>query len=227
MGYMLPPSSGRPKRPFYLVIIADTDVMDQLASDKRYSGVLDTRAASNSYRFNQGTATVDCRVLPEWKDNAGRFRVKHGDGIVLTKCDGDRQTGKLCFTLAANLGSLLKDDALLTNAANYDVSSIDGYTLAIQPIDQSMVTANNKEYLQGMTHVLTLTGDLKSPRDEVRISLRNELPAWVRQSSSTSDTSTGGSFATTTLGLEQLLGGMFDAMKGGNSFFDVTIQLQR
>ena len=215
------------KRPFYLVIIADTDVMDQLASDKRYSGVLDTRAVSNSYRFNQGTATVDCRVLPEWKDNAGRFRVKHGDGIVLTKCDGDRQTGKLCFTLAANLGSLLKDDALLTNAANYDVSSIDGYTLAIQPIDQSMVTANNKEYLQGMTHVLTLTGDLKSPRDEVRISLRNELPAWVRQSSSTSDTSTGGSFATTTLGLEQLLGGMFDAMKGGNSFFDVTIQLQR
>ena len=215
------------KRPFYLVIIADTDVMDQLASDKRYSGVLDTRAASNSYRFNQGTATVDCRVLPEWKDNAGRFRVKHGDGIVLTKCDGDRQTGKLCFTLAANLGSLLKDDALLTNAANYDVSSIDGYTLAVQPIDQSMVTANNKEYLQGMTHVLTLTGDLKSPRDEVRISLRNELPAWVRQSSSTSDTSTGGSFATTTLGLEQLLGGMFDAMKGGNSFFDVTIQLQR
>ena len=221
------PFEYRGKRPFYLVIIADNDVMDLLASDKRYSGVLDTRAASNSYRFNQGTATVDCRVLPEWKDNAGRFRVKHGDGIVLAKCDGDRQTGKLCFSLAANLGSLLKDDALLTNAANYEVKSIDGYTLTVQAIEPGMVTANNKEYLEGMTHVLTLVGDLKSPRDEVHISLRNELPAWVHQSSSTSDTSAGGSFATTTLGLEQLLGGMFDAMRGGSSFFDVSIQLQR
>ena len=126
-----------------------------------------------------------------------------------------------------NLGSLLKDDALLTNTANYDVQSVDGYTLVVTPIDRSMFTANNKEYLEGMTHILTLTADLKSPRDEVRIALRNELPAWVRQSSSESDTSAGGSFPTTTLGLEHLLGGMFDAMKGGSSFFDVTIHLKR
>ena len=215
------------KRPFYLVIIADGDVMDQLAQDKRYSGVLDAPAVRNSYRFNQGTSAVDCCVLPDWKDNAGRFRVKHKDEITLTKCDGDRQTGKLCFTIAANLAGLMKDDALLTDVANYDVQSIDGYTLTIQPIDQSMLTTNNKTYLDGKTHLLTLVGDLKSPRDEVRISLRNELPAWVRQSSSTSDTNSGGSFATTTLGLEQLLGGMFDAMRGGSALFDVTIKLQR
>ncbi len=215
------------KRPFYLVIIADSDVMDQLAQDSRYSGVLDAAGLRNSYRFNQGTSEVDCCVLPEWQDNAGRFRVKHGDGIVLSKCDGDRQTGKLCFSLAVNLGSLLKDEALLTDPASYNVESIDGYTLTIQPIDQSMVTANNKSYLDGKTHVLTLVGDLKSPRDEVHISLRNELPAWISQSSSTSDTSAGGSFATTTLGLEQLLGGMFDAMRGGSTLFEITIQLQR
>ena len=201
--------------------------MDQLAQDKRYDGVLNTTMARNSYRFNQSTSEVPCRVLPEWKDNAGRFRVKHGDGIVLAKCQGDRETGKLCFSMAANLGGLMKDDALLTNAANYEVQSIDGYTLTVQPIDPSMVTANNKEYLDGMTHILTLVGDFKSPRDNIHISLRNELPDWVRQSSSDNDTSTGGTFATTTLGLEQLLGGMFDAMKGGSSYFDVNIQLQR
>ena len=215
------------KRPFYLVIIADNDVMDQLAQDQRYSGVLDAPAVRNSYRFNQGTSEVDCCVLPEWKDNAGRFRVKLKDGITLTKCDGDRQTGKLCFTIAANLAGLMKDEALLTDIANYNVQSIDGYTLSIQPIDKSMLTTNNKTYLEGKTHLLTLVGDLKSPRDEVHISLRNELPAWVLQSSSTSDTGSGGSFATTTLGLEQLLGGMFDAMRGGSNLFDVTIKIQR
>ena len=44
------------KRPFYLVIIADSDVMDQLAQDKRYSGVLDSPEVRHSYRFNQGTS---------------------------------------------------------------------------------------------------------------------------------------------------------------------------
>ena len=215
------------KRPFYLVIIADSDVMDQLAQDKRYSGVLDPAGLRNSYRFNQATADLPCRVLPEWKDNAGRFRVKHGDGIVLAKCDGDRQTGKLCFSLAADLSGLMQSDAMLTNPDNYEVQSIDGYKLTVQPIVPGMLTANNKEYLEGMTHVLTLLGDLKSPRDEIHIALRNELPAWVHQSSSESDTSTGGSFATTTLGLEHLMRGMFDAMKGGSSYFDVTVQLQR
>lgn len=226
------PYNGNPfnyhgQRPFYLVIIADSDVMDQLAQDKRYSGVLDAPAVRNSYRFNQQTAQVECRVLPEWKDNAGRFRVKHGDGIVLAKCDGDRQTGKLCFSIAADLKGLMKDEALLANAANYDVQSIDGYTLTVHPVDQGMITANNKEYLDGMTHVFTLVGDLKSPRDEVRISLRNELPSWIHQSSSASDLEAGGSFSTTTLGLEQLLGGMFDAMRGGSNLFDMTIELQR
>ena len=215
------------KRPFYLVIIADGDVMDQLAQDKRYSGVLDASGVRNSYRFNQGTAEVPCRVLPDWKDNVGRFRVKYGDDISLAKCQGDRETGKLCFSLAVDLSGLMKDDAMLTDAANYDVQSLDGYTLTIQPIDQSMITANNKEDLAGMTHILTLLGDLKSHSDDVRISLRNELPAWVAQSSCTNDTSSGGAFATTTLGLDQLLGGMFDAMKGGSSFFDVTIRVQQ
>ena len=221
------PFEYRGKRPYYLVIIADSEVMDQLASDKRYQGVLDAPGVRGSYRFNQATADVECRALPEWGANAGRFRVKHSDGIVLTKCDGDRETGKLCFSLAANLGGLLLGDALLTDETNYDVRSIDGYTLSVQPIDRSMLTANNREYLEGMTHILTLTGDLKSPRDEVSIVLRNELPTWVRQSSCNDDTSAGGSFATTTLGLDQLLGGMFDAMKGSSALFEVTIKLQR
>ena len=215
------------KRPFYLVIIADNDVMDQLASDKRYSGVLDASGMRNSYRFNQGTSKVACRILPEWKDNVGRFRVKYGDDIVLAKCQGDRETGKLCFSLAVDLSGLMKDDAMLTDPSNYEVQSLDGYKLTIQPIDQSMVDAHNKEDLAGMTHIMTLLGDLKSHSDDVRISLRNELPAWVAQSSCTSDTSSGGSFSTTTLGLDQLLGGMFDAMKGGSSFFDVTIRVQQ
>ncbi len=213
------------QRPFYLVIIADDDAMNLLAQDQRYSGVLDAPDVRWQYRFNQGTSQVDCCVLPMWKADAGRFRVKPGEELSLNKCEGDRETGKLCFTVAVDLSGLMKDEAMLCNPANYTLKSIDGYTLAIQPIDQSMVTANNKSYLDGKTHLFTLTCDLKSPRDEVRIALPNGLPAWVAQCSSDNDTSTGGSFSTTTLGLNQLLGGMFAAMKGGDNLFEITIKI--
>ncbi len=215
------------KRPYYLVIIADTEVMNQLASDSRYKGTLEPDGCTGSYRFNQGTNEVPVQVLPDWKDNAGRFRAKHGNELVLDNCQGDRQTGKLCFSLAANLGGMMQDDAMLEDANSYDVQSVDGYTLKVQRITPDMVTANNKDYLEGMTHILTLTGDQKSPRDEVRISLRNELPQWIARSSATSDTSAAGGFASTTLGLDQLLGGMFQAMRGGNSYFDIVVKLQR
>lgn len=213
------------QRPFYLVIIADDDAMNLLAQDQRYSGVLDAPDVRWQYRFNQGTSQVDCCVLPMWKADAGRFRVKPGEELTLNKCEGDRETGKLCFTVAVDLSGLMKDESMLCNPANYTLKSIDGYTLAIQPIDQSMVTANNKSYLDGKTHLFTLTCDLKSPRDEVRIALPNGLPAWVAQCSSDNDTSTGGSFSTTTLGLNQLLGGMFAAMKGGDNLFEITIKI--
>jgi len=214
------------QRPFYLIIIADSDVMDLLAHDGRYSGVLDAPDVRWQYRFNQSTTQVDCCLLPSWKDDAGRFRVKPGEELTLSKCEGDRETGKLCFTMAIDLSGLMKDEAMLADPANYVVKSIDGYTLAIQPVDPGMVTANNKSYLEGKTHLFTFTADLKSPRDEVTIALPNGLPSWVHQCSSDNDTSAGGSFATTTLGLDRLLGGMFDAMKGGDNLFEVTIAIR-
>jgi len=221
------PFQYRGKRPFYLMVIGDTRDIDALAGNPQTRSIVNPQAAVNTYRFNQTSGDVECRVVPGMADNAGRFRVGHGKQLEINNCEGDRQTGKLRFTLAADLGGLLIDDATLCDVSNYDVQSLNGFELEVRPIDPKVVTGNNKHYLEGMTHLLTLTGAVNNPRDEVSITLRNDRPSWFAASSCSDDTNPAASnFARTTLGLDQLLGGIFDAFNSGN-YFTINIMVKK
>ena len=91
-----------------------------------------------------------------------------------------------------------------------------------------MITGNNRQYLEGKTHLLTLTGKLTAPRDEVTIRLRNEFPRWVVESSTNNDTNTGSArFSTTTLGLEQWMRGMQDAFGATGDYATMRLKLTR
>ena len=216
------------ERPFYMLVIASTRVMDIMAADKTYSELLHPAGAVASYRFNQGESAISYAVAPDWKDNAGRFRVSRDADVTLTHCQGDASTGKMRFTVAADLSPLGKEEQYLDNATNYQVTSLSGFTLEVQRVDQSMITGNNRDWLAGKTHLLTLTGKLTEPRDEVVIALRNDFPQWVSASTATSDTDvTAANFATTTLGLEQWLRGMQAAFSQSSNYATMTIKLQR
>ena len=221
------PVEYRGMRPFYLLVIADTPVMDRMAAQSDYAELLHPAAVRHSYRFNQSEAAVDYCVLPDWKDNAGRFRVDHHDATRLTKCQADKTTGILCLTIAARLDGLQKEADFLAQAGNYKVQSASGFELCVAPITPDMVTGNNKMYLDGKTHLLTLTGKFVGPRDQLTISLPNELPAWIGQSSSRDDTNTAASgFSTTTLGLKEFLDGIAAAFGTGGNYTTLTLNLE-
>lgn len=218
----------RGQRPFYLLVIADTPVMDRMAAQSDYAELMRPSQARNTYRFNQGEAAVDYCVLPDWKDNAGRFRIDHKDATRLVKCEGDKTTGILCLTIAARLDGLQKDATFLADAANYRLQSTGTFELKVTPITADMVNGNNKMYLDGKTHLLTLTGKQSGPRDEVTISLPNEFPRWVAQSTTNDDTNPhAAGFATTTLGLEQWLRGMQDAFGTTGDYTTIRLKLER
>ena len=217
----------RGMRPFYLLVIADTPVMDRMAAQGEYSELLHPAAVRNSYRFNQSETAVDYCVVPDWKDNAGRFRVDHKDPSRLLKCQGDKNTGVLCMTIAARLDGLQKDEAFLANAQNYKLQSVSGFELKVTPITADMITGNNKAYLDGKTHLLTLTGKMNGPRDQVVISLPNEMPAWIAQSTTRDDTNPAAAgFSTTTLGLREFLDGIASAFGAGGNYTTITLHLE-
>ena len=201
--------------------------MDRMAAQKDYSQLMHPAEARNSYRFNQSEASVDYCVLPDWKDNAGRFRVDHKDATRLTKCEGDKTTGVLCLTIAARLDGLQKDEAFLADARNYKLQSASGFELSVTPVTPDMITGNNKMYLEGKTHLITLKGKFAGPRDQVSISLPNEMPAWIAQSTSRDDTNTAANgFSTTTLGLKEFLDGIASAFGTGGNYTTITVKLE-
>ena len=90
-----------------------------------------------------------------------------------------------------------------------------------------MITGNNKAYLDGKTHLLTLTGKMNGPRDQVVISLPNEMPAWIAQSTTRDDTNPAAAgFSTTTLGLREFLDGIASAFGAGGNYTTITLHLE-
>lgn len=227
------PYNGKPfnyagQRPFYLVVVADSRVMDAMAANAEFHQFMHPSAAVHTYRFNQAEQGVDCCVLPDWKDDAGRFRVDHHDPLRLIKCEGDKTTGVLCFSVAAKLDGLQKDAKFLADANNYQLKSMNGFQLKVSPITSDMITGNNKSYLESKTHLLTFTGKMQNPRDEITVSLTNEFPAWIEQSSATTDVSPSvANFATTTLGLKEFLGGIASAFGTGGNYTTITLKVER
>lgn len=228
------PYNGQPfhykgQRPFYVIIIADAGVMDRMAGDPLFSNFLNPSGVLNSYRFNQAQSQLKYKVIPTWKGNAGRFRESRDEAGLLTNCEGDRQTGILSFAIALNMGGLQKSDAFLTDANNYTIVSQNGFKLAVERINPNEINGNNKSYLDGMTHVITLTGKLNSPKEEIRISLRNDFPQWITSTTCTDDTHAAtGNFAGTTFGLDRFLRGIYDAFSAGeNSYGMIDLKLEK
>ena len=216
------------KRPFYLIIVADASTIDRMNGDDNFAKFLRPAGLKNSYRFNQAQSEINVKVIPDWKDNVGRFRQSRSEHNQLTNCEGDRETGILCFTLAANLKPLAKDDAFLTNAANYNVQSQSGFDITIRAIKPDDITNNNRSYLDGMTHLITAKGKFATSRDELSITLANQFPEWIKTSSSTSDINPqAADFSTTTFGLERFLQGIYDAFSAGNdSYGKIVVKLE-
>ena len=216
------------KRPFYLIIVADASTIDRMNGDDNFAKFLRPAGLKNSYRFNQAQSEINVKVIPDWKDNVGRFRQSRSEQNQLTNCEGDRETGILCFTLAANLKPLAKDDSFLTNAANYNVQSQSGFDITIRAIKPDDITNNNRSYLDGMTHMITAKGKFATSRDELSITLANQFPEWIKTSSSTSDINPqAADFSTTTFGLERFLQGIYDAFSAGNdSYGKIVVKLE-
>jgi len=216
------------KRPFYVIIVADASTIDRMNADDNFAKFLRPNGLKNSYRFNQAASELNFKVIPDWKDNVGRFRQSRSEQNLLTDCEGDRETGILCFTIAANLKPLAKDDSFLTNVANYNVQSQSGFDITIRAIKPEDVNNNNRSYLDGMTHLITAKGKFATSRDELSITLANQFPEWIKASTTTSDIDpNAANFSTTTFGLERFLQGIYDAFSAGNdSYGKIYIKLE-
>ncbi len=199
-------------RPFYLVVVADTTTMRAIEEDDALCGALmHPTGVVDSYRFDSDSH-VPARILPRHESNKGRWRIARGERLALTDCHADPSTGNISFTVAVDMSGTQRDSTHVTDLANYHVSSLNGFTLDVKPVANDMITGNNKRYLAGMTHLLTLTGRYNGGGDKITITMDNGLPEWVITSNTEDDRDPSGkNFASSTMGLLSLMQGIYDA----------------
>ena len=216
-------------RPFYAIVIADASTIDRMAKDTRFTNFLNLQGTVNTYRFNQAHTTLDYKLVPVWKNNAGRFRESRDQKGLITNCEPDRETGIIAFSVAVNFGGLQKDEAFLSNPSNFTIQSQNGFTMKVEKIMPTDITGNTKAYLDGMTHVITFTGKMNTAKEEINVNLRNDFPAWIAQSTSDDDSSASiAGFANTTFGLERFLRGIYDAFSASQAnYTSMTIKLEK
>ncbi len=216
-------------RPFYIFVIADKKVVDKMTSDAAYGRFVNVANAEHFYRFNQPEMPVDVSILPNWEGSKGRYRIAREEGLMVEKCEGDRVTGMLQFSIAANLSVLDKDEDFLCDASNYEVASAGGYQVSVAPIAASQVSGNNKSYLEGKTHIITISGMPEVRKDEVVIKIKNDFPQWICQSNATDDTDAGAAgFENTTFGIEPFLKGIYDAyVNVGDAYATIRIKIEK
>ena len=216
-------------RPFYVMLIADRRVIDRITTDNAFARFAGISQAEHSYRFNQPQTGVEATLLPNWDGSKGRFRVARDGNLRLERCEEDRATGLLRFSIAADLSRLNKTDRFLCDAANYTVTSAGGYKIEVSPIAHEQRNGNMKSYLEGKTHVITLTGAPQSSRDQVVVNICNQFPEWIVESSSRDDSSASlPRFDETTFALEPFMRGIYSAYsRDGAAYTTITIDVEK
>lgn len=216
------------QRPYFMIVVADRALIDAMQGSEAYAALAHPETATHTYRFNQPAAEVDYTFVPGWKDDAGRYRISHKKPGTLTGCKPDGDSKKFCFSFAANLAPLHLSDAYVGDVGNYIFKSDGDFTLTVTPITADMITPNNKQYLEGKTHLFTIGGTLSPARDAVSVALRHDFPAWVAELSTNDDLNTSSAdFAKTTFGLRYWLEGMNAAFNVGNVYTEIKLTLER
>lgn len=229
------PRSYSGQRPYYIVIAGDNADIARLTQDssfQAFTAMQSLKGYENEHLFCASELYHPYySFLLSHPAISGRFKAERGQDAQisrLTDLQTDPASGKITLALAVDLSHMLIDKTYLTDPRHYDVQSASGLKLtAIRPLDSQSLSRAEKKYAGSATHVFLLEADRASRRDDVTISLRNELPQWIAQSSSDDDRNlSAASFAGTTFGLKYLLQGIDDSFRNSADGQPVYFKLQ-
>lgn len=211
------------QRPYYLIITGSAAAMSRLRGSDKYASFTDFRSLpgyEQQYFFNRRPLPLKWwSLMPRANATQGDYTLAGGDSESgahsLKDARPARDTGEMLFTVAADMSGIPAEADYLLDKSNYRVDSdAPVEILEIKAADKVEKNPRNQRYLKRATHLITLRLSGKSTPDDVKVTLLNRLPDWVKQGSSKDDRSPYGSFASRTFGLEPFLQGVYNAYYG-------------
>ena len=219
------------KKPFYVFIIGNKDVLDSLWMDKSTEIKKNHKLKNYSFFQNIKTNTVNSMVLSNYKKTGSRKIIDRYRGII--KNISLNTENLFQISLVADLHPYKGNDKLLDDTSNYNIPKY--CSLEIENFDFSNLDSNDRVFLQKFTgtpsHIFTLLCNKNILAEEkLYISLIKQRSSWIKDLNQDSDISPFNWVEFKTFGLENLISGISDAyreLSSGESLFIIPIHIER
>ena len=213
-------------RPYYIWIIGKGNLISLFSKNIEPSSLIGFKSKyflSNSTKNNQPFYTVLKRT-----NKIGGFKLKNNK-IIDIKYDGGN--GRLQFSIAIDLNNILVDQAYLTNAENYNLTS--GFSIeSIEKVDKSKCHLSDWLTIKNITanYIITVLTTSKYPIQDLQLELSNKIPSWVSESNSIDDIDITNQLDKT-FGLLYLIQGVSEAYTfkkpNNKSYFKINIPIKK
>ena len=219
------------KKPFYVFIIGNKDVLDSLWMDKSTEIKKNHKLKNYSFFQNIKTNTVNSMVLSNYKKTGSRKIIDRYKGII--KNISLNTENLFQISLVTDLTPYKGNDKLLDDTSNYNIPKY--CSLEIENFDFSNLDSNDRVFLQKFTgtpsHIFTLLCNKNILAEEkLYISLIKQRSSWIKDLNQDSDVSPFNWVEFKTFGLENLISGISDAyreLSSGESLFIIPIHIER
>jgi hypothetical protein len=208
------------KRPFYVVVMGKTEILQALLKDNVGQKILATERLQGVHLFSKllSPEVPKYNVITDDKNEVGSFKksaqeTASGSQEIHEIDNVKRRNEKLEIPIVVNFSNFYLPDTSLLNRKNYEATN--GFTV-------ESVTVEKNE--RGYTHRVTLKDSPASKLSDETITVTfkkaSELSSWVRASNTTDDTNKNlPNFATTSFGLLGIAQGIHDAYKTPNTIY--------
>lgn len=223
------------RRPYYIIMVGSREAITRIATEDNYRAFADFKTLKGyrqMYLYDTGKLYEPYySILLSGPEVSGRFVPERGQSECITSVqdvEADRD-GKVKLAVAVDMRGMLVDERYLTDVTNYRVVADDPVRIErVRPITDKDLSASGRKYAKEATHLMVLSMERVSHKQQVGILLQNRLPGWVAKSSSDDDRTVDGS---TTFGLRYLMEGIYDAYhrmaKDDMAYFEIALKLDK
>ena len=226
------------KRPFYLMIVANPDVMKKIFFDEKYKDFRNFKHLNgfeNYYCFVRKNDKPLYSVIFSDGHVQGRFAAAKGSTQTIHSIEDlepDRHNNVTTLVVAVDMNEIITEKDYLTDANNYEIQSASGFELKeIIELNTSELDPSVSRYVPTATHLLVLSTEEKLSNETLILRLKNKFPVWIEKSSSDDDTNfENDSFAGTTFAFKYLMQGIYDSFYSSASvpdYYQINIDIKK
>lgn len=212
-------------RPFYMMFVANSAVMNRLFSDKLYEDFVNfatLKGFENYYCFTGDEKQVDYSFVTDFSAcNRGKFKITRGSKKLihsLEDIEPDRN-GKLALSVAMDLSLITVDDLYKENPDNYLVESLSEFKItSIKKLGEGDKTNFIKNKFPNATHLMVIEPQSALRNETFSISFLNKMPKWIEETGSQDDRDVNsGNFSSTTFAFTDMMQGIYNSFHSSAS----------